>query len=542
MPRRKPRPVLAPVTILQPYTRPGYWQGHRRLAYFLLGFAAFFYGAFFGFTTIYLLQQMAVPLMFLGLLVLWLLPETGRVGRRTLEVLFFAFLVAIMFWPDYLALALPGLPWITAMRLVAVPLTVLFLASLSQSAAFRAEVKEILNAAPLVWKFMTAFAIVAALGIFVATQPAFTFSKVTIAAMNWMLVFLLACYVFVQQGRLVRFCYLLWFATIVTCVIAFFEARAGVVLWAGHIPSFLKIDNPLVEKILQGSSRSFEGYRVQAKFGTPLELAEFLVISAPFILFIAVTARGLIVRAMAGATVPAMIYVIVMTDSRLGTVGILISLALFVLVFAIKKFREDRMNMIPSLVLMAFPFAGVVAFIASFFIGRFRKMIWGTGMQIYSTEAREIQWSMGMPKVLDRPWGFGFGNPELGYVTPGGFASIDSYYLSVLLETGFVGFALFYGIFVTAIWKASKVIATTKTISTDHFLLGMTTICLINFLVIKSVLSQLGNQPLFFVVLGAAIALLYRIRQADNQAQPASVTPAESDRRAARSPFRPGLL
>src|SRR5689334_20091942 len=97
--RRDPRPRVG---ILQPYARPGYWQRHRRFGLTLLGIFAFFYGAFFGITTIYLLMQLVVPLVVLFLLVIWLLPETGKAPVGAIEWLFFAFLAALMFWPNYL--------------------------------------------------------------------------------------------------------------------------------------------------------------------------------------------------------------------------------------------------------------------------------------------------------------------------------------------------------------------------------------------------------------------------------------------------------
>lgn len=515
--QRKPRPLRLAAPILQPYTAPGYWHRHRRLFLTLLGFFAFFYGAFFGITTIYLLVQMAVPLVILALLVIWLLPETGKAPVRALEWFFFAFMAALMFWPDYLALAIPGLPWITALRLTVAPLAIAFLLGLSQSRAFRSELKDILNTLPIVWKFMLVFAILGLLTTGVSPTPMTTANRYIIAVLNWILIFFVAGSVLARPGRVERLTYLIWYAVVFVCLIAVQEARHSKVPWAGHIPSFLKVEDPVVQEILSGSVRSFiELYRVQSKFTTPIGLAEFLACALPFIIYIALTNKHAIVKSLSVLTLPLMIYIIIKTDARLGNVGMISTAILYTLLIGIKLWKASRTSIIGPAIVFAMPFIGFMVFLASFFVYRVRKLVWGTGQQLYSNDARHEQWALGTPKILEQPWGHGLGQGGVvvGYYSPGGLLTIDSYYLSMLVELGVLGFIVYFGMFVATIYKSSRVIAEAKVIDDQMLMLGTITISLANFVLIKSVVSQMESHPLMFAVLGGAIALLYRVQQA----------------------------
>src|SRR3546814_8369629 len=78
-----------------------------------------------------------VPVIALGLLVIWALPETHWAPTKTLAWLLIAFLIALPLWPNYLAIALPGMPWITLLRIIGAPMILLLLIALSVSAEFR---------------------------------------------------------------------------------------------------------------------------------------------------------------------------------------------------------------------------------------------------------------------------------------------------------------------------------------------------------------------------------------------------------------------
>src|SRR4051812_16463986 len=141
--------------VLKPYAGAG-GLGLRRFAPALVVTVAAFlcipYGFFYALTTPWLLVPFVTPLAIMALMAIWAAPQSKTIPIQTIERLFFALIIAFVLWPNYLAIALPGLPWITVNRLISTPLALLFLLSLSSNAAFRRKVLEIVSVAPIFWR------------------------------------------------------------------------------------------------------------------------------------------------------------------------------------------------------------------------------------------------------------------------------------------------------------------------------------------------------------------------------------------------------
>ena len=82
----------------------------------------FIYGFFFAALAPNIVTPLLAPLVVLAFLVVWALPDVNWAPTRSLEWLFFATFIVLIVWPNYLAIALPGLPWITLIRLTSFPL------------------------------------------------------------------------------------------------------------------------------------------------------------------------------------------------------------------------------------------------------------------------------------------------------------------------------------------------------------------------------------------------------------------------------------
>ena len=524
--RRSQRPP--PVRVLATYTAPAFYQRHRKKLLALMLVAALIYGAAFGLTTTYFLLQLTIPLIILAAAVIWLLPESEAAPIGLLSKLLFTFVVILLLWPDYLALALPGLPWITAVRLIGVPLAFVLFVCLSSSDGLRAELMETLNAVPIVWKLMVAFAVIAFLSVGVSTDPTISINKLVVVSINWFLVFFVAVWVFRKPGRMLRLAYMLWGISVVVSLIGIQEYRHGAVPWAGHIPSFLVVQDESVQRILSGAARAATGiYRMQSKFTTSLGLAEFYSIVLPFIVHFAFSARSIAVRAGAVLTVPFMFQMIVFTDSRLGMVGFFFSLLFYTLYWAVSRWSRSKDSLFGPALTLSFPALFVGFLVASFFVGRLRALVWGTGAQQASTDSRKLQIAMGIPKLFQRPWGYGIGRgaETLGFRNGADVLTIDTYYLAVALEFGIVGFIVYYLMFICATWGAMRRV--TKARTAEEMLVGPIAIALINFLVIKSIFSQQENHPLIFVLLGGMVALSWRIDRETNDGNLPELKPVE---------------
>ena len=501
-----------PQRLLANYLSPQHFERKPIRYTAIIGLIAFLYGSTFAITNGNAFLQMTAPLVFLTGGAIWLLPESEKAPSDLVAILLFIFLGVLLLWPDYLAVALPGLPWITAIRLVGIPLAFVTLVTLSTSSEVRTQIAETLASSKPIARLMLAFALIASVSVAVSSSVSVSIDKLIVASINWFLVFYVSVYVFRKPGRLFAMVYALWIITIILTLIGLQEWRHSSVPWAGHIPSFLAVQDESVQRILSGASRVATGiYRVQSKFTTSLGFAEFYAYFMPFMLHFMVFGQRWVIRVGALLMIPVIFEMIVLTDSRLGMVGFFTSCLVYLLVWAIWRWQRDRDSAFGPLVALAYP-AILAAFIAAIFlVGRLHALILGTGAQQASTDSRKLQIAMGIPKVLHQPWGYGIGRSAdaLGFYNGAGILTIDTYYLSAALEFGIFGFLVYYAIFIAGIVNAARHLR--RAVSPEEMLIAPLMISMMNFLIIKSILSQIENHALIFAMLGASIAICWRI-------------------------------
>lgn len=480
-----------------------------------LMFFCLIYGFIYALVTPYLLTQLIVPIGILALLAIWALPDTDRAPTGPIVFLLFAFFITLSVWPRYLALELPGLPWITFTRITSIPMLVMLMLCVSLSPSFRSKMATALSDTPNVWKFLTIFAVVQFLVIPVSPNPLGSLNKVVNSQIMWTGVFFAAVYVFLKPGRTAFWAALLWAMTLLICGIGVAEQMESKVLWADHIPDFLKVEDEIVLRILSGTARAAIGlHRVQASFTTSLGLAEYLALTAPFILHFAIGNYKVWVKIAAALTAPLMLFVVLVTDSRLGAVGFLLAVLLYPLFWGLLRWRRQLNSIFGPAVVLAYPAIFVLGVTASFAIGRLRNQIWGNGAHDASNQSRIDMYKQGIPLVLERPWGYGPGQAAgvLGFQDATGLITIDTYYMAVALDSGIIGFVSYYGMLLWGIYYSGRTVVEDPRPDRDTGLLVPITISLISFFVIKSVFSNEDNHPLMFMMLGVAVALVHRVR------------------------------
>ena len=495
------RPALGPVAI-------GVWV-------LLLAVACGVYGWWFAVSAPRLMLPFAIPPVVLILLLIWSLPAGDYAPTKTLSGLFWAFFVAFILWPNYLAIALPGLPWLTLVRLINAPLVVLLLICVSVSKPFRARIADCLKDSPFIWKVLAFY-----VGMVTVTLPLagvaipVAINKFVVMMTTEIATFFLSAYIFIRPRRLEFWVYLLLGMDAFLCAIGWWENRLGYVPWVGHIPSFLKIDDPTVDRVLAGVVRAaVDIHRVQSVQTTPLGFAELLGLSAPLALHLAINRYSFVVRVASAAMIPIIIYTIVLTDSRLGFVAMIVGAALYLLLWALVRWREVRGSLFGPAIVMGYPaiFMAIVA--ATLLIGRLRAKVWGNGSQASSDESRKDQWHLAIPKLAHNPIGHGYGTAAgvLGYANADGITTVDSYYINLLLDSGIIGFTLYLAFFLGSAWLAARE-AMRAPGDRELRLLMPLAVTLVGFVVVKGVLSQDANHPLVFFFAGAIAALIHRSR------------------------------
>jgi len=476
------------------------------------------YGFLYALTTPFLLTQFLAPLLLLSALVIWALPDMKIAPTRTLEILFFAFFVAAAIWPNYLAVALPGLPWITSVRLIGLPLALLLTICVSISPDFRSWVRYSATSIPLLLTFVVGFIIVQCTSVLISDKHIESLNAVFAYQISWTAIFFTACYVFLRPGNAEKWAFIFCGSASFICLLGLWEQQLERVPWSGHIPSFLAVGDEYVQRVLSGARRLGTGkYRVQTIHSTPLGCSEFLALVTPFAIHFAVGSYGRAVRAWAALSLPLIFYVILATDSRLGVVGFFLSCLLYLLAWGVMSWRTRGRSLVAPAVVLAYPALAVAFLTATFTVQRLKSIVWGSGGTAYSDQGRIDQLIAGIPKVLMRPWGYGAsrGAEELGYTNLAGTMTIDNYFLLIALDYGILGFIFYYGAILIAVWSSVKYGIMKIGATREHRLIVPVGISLLVFFVIKTIFSQPTNHTIQFMLMGLAAALVFRIKNGD---------------------------
>ena len=287
--------------------------------------------------------------------------------------------------------------------------------------------------------------------------------------------------------------------------------------WADHIPSFLKVNDPAFARTLAGVTREGGAYRAEGPFTTPLGLGEYCALLMPFMLYFVASPVKLYLRALAGISIPLLFQVVLLSDSRLGLIGCMLSFATFVLLYAVFMWRANKESLWATAIVMAYPAFAAVLFMSTLVVGRIRERVWGSGQYDDSNAGRSAQYHAGIPKVLANPIGHGAGTAGdvLGYANAAGTVTIDTYYLRIGLEFGIVGFVTYYGMIIAASAYSARASMDVKDRRSELMLLIPATASLWNFLIIKAVFSNDENHPLAFMMMGMVVALCYRLRNGE---------------------------
>jgi hypothetical protein len=512
-------PLDMPQLILKPYMAdPDSRRSRRsrRLAWSILLPFCLLYGFFFAFFAPYLMIPFVIPLAVMAPIVVWALPEAGAAPEKTLTMLFFAFSVALGLWPNYLALTLPGLPWITVARLTGFPLDLVFIICLSVSERFRKETASAVSGEPFIWKGVLVFVAIQFLSIIFSRDKGPSFDRFLMAQVSWTGVMFISAYIFMKPRLVTLWIIALWATLIPIGLIGVWENHLHHVPWLGHIPSFLRIDDPSITAVLYGSTRFGSGvYRVQSTFTTSITMSEYIALVVPFVFYYLLGSYRPAIKVAAFLTIVFMAYLVFLSNSRSGVIGLITCTMLYLIYWAAIKWRNEKGSILGPAIVISYPVIGAVVFGATLFVGRLHRLVWGGGQYANSTEARGEQVRLGLPKIVSHPWGYGIGEgaQALGFYAPGGKLTIDSYYLDIALEYGVLGFLVFYSIFAYTIFKSAQLSLTANDSNENASLLAPVAIALTNFFIIKAVFSQQDNNPIVFMLVGMALAMITRIRR-----------------------------
>lgn len=502
--------------ILPPYTRRIDSLRHR-LARGALLTGVFMLACLIGLMLVLLPIQVvfipALPMLLMIPFVFWLMPDTDANFDRPIVSTYLAFLAIAIGWPNYLALELPGLPWISFDRLMMIALVLITLYALASSARLRDEVADVFATNTAIKWLMLTFIALQFLTIPLGPALSLAIKQGILNQFNWTFMLIMTAWIVSRPGNAIRISHVLLWATAFVVAWVPLEVRMQQPPWAQYIPSFLKIDPELLDVILGSQARSSDGiYRARSVFTVSLVMTEYLSLAVPFVLhklFSRGSARG---KWLCAILYVFIFYAVLASNSRSGVIGLLLAHLLYPGLYALKRqlrLGKVRDLLAPSLLGM-YPVA-VAAMVGLIFGSQqVYNRVFGHSGNAASNEGRKIQWEMLWPKLGRNPLGHGPGNATevLGAANLAGKATIDSYPINLLLDYGVLGFVVFVALMFTAVWLGFRTYFRARDIEEE--LAGPATVAIISFLVVKLVLSTDTNQYLVFALIGLIVGLAWR--------------------------------
>jgi hypothetical protein len=514
--------------ILKPYERR---QSPGPVMRAVLGSGLVLFAAFYGLLcTILPVQLMIIPglpiLILIGMS-LWLLPDIGGLPIERVHTLLIWFLALNILWPGYVAIAAPGLPWVTPTRGVLFALLLVVVFNLATSQELRSQINDAMGGSPILRRLFWIFWGLTTVSILFSGSPSQTLNKYVNNQIYWTMLFAISTWLTMRTKFVAGLARVLAWTVIVVSLMAIYEFHVKRVVWLDHLPSFLKVDAELLATIGDSQARAgTEVYRARGPFAAALFFAEYLAMAFPFVLHLMLRSKEAWKVVVLGAGAFAVCCAMYMTNSRSAMIGMLLSILVYGFMMAWRTRSHNKSSLVGTTVVLAYPtvILMMVGLVLSW--NRLRVLVLGGGQNAASDDARKIQWVMGMPHVYTHPLGHGVGRAAdvLGFRNPAGELTIDSYYLSLLIEYGPLGLLTFLAIFATASWLGFRYYNRAET--EDELILAPMTMALFNFLVIKAALSAENNMPVAFIILGAMVGIFGQIAKRTNAAPAVALPPA----------------
>ena len=389
-----------------------------------------------------------------AVVLLCVMPDLPLVWPRLIRKTLLVTLIADLCIPNYYMVQLVGLPWISARRLATFGLIVPFFIAIAASSYVRRQISERLRASSLIFICAAGYFVMATLSILTSINPTNSTSALTDAILSWYVPFFAMIYIAKDKDDAV-------FILKIMCLCAILITAAGIlerfrqrnvfveIFPSGMLAQLIEA-NPPYQGLLPNDPKHWRDgvYRAFSAFVTPLSFGEFEIIIIPIALFFALYRRNLFERSLGWATAFCGIIGIFCSGSRGGWIGVLVSVPVFVAIWSICKATNNKASLAPAIVGLTgvISFAVVIGLII--FWPRAHNMVLGGGAEQYSNQGRYDQWVAGIPFIQSNPiTGHGLANgPDVVQ------SSVDSYVLSLLLETGVPGFVFFAGLVVLPIW------------------------------------------------------------------------------------------
>lgn len=424
-----------------------------RLVFKKIHFKAIFFELFFLGLLVFSITYVAFfnvifqPFVFilLGPLVLWMfykLPEVKKSPDHLIRKLFFLWLPTTILWPYFVVVQLPGID-LHPSRVMLLLLIVLWVYFFFKSAHFRQRFTEHNE----VYRFFSVFVLLLILsklsGLFLSSYFSVSLNGFFKELTEAFIPAILALILIKDRLTLDKLLSILAWVGVVVIVIGLWEYRIQTTVFSAYLPGFLTGSKEHIVLSIEPKVRDGE-YRLQSLFGHPLSYAQYLALVFPLFAYQYLNASLHRFKFFWAGMMVLLAFVMFGTGSRSVLPALFIEFGVLLLVLLVVYLKNNKASFLGWAYVVSSPIVlvgGLLAFIKgrSAFMG-------GSDLAYSSTQARYEMWDLGMQRVLEKPIqgviGFGHSTATEVINWRGGI-SIDTYFLSVLIESGILGFTLF---------------------------------------------------------------------------------------------------
>ena len=450
-----------------------------------------------------------VPIAVMAGLGLWLLPDVDKSDVAPFYKLVSAYMFMMVAWPSYVAIAIPGLPWVTPSRLILGVLLISMLTHFPQIAESRRKVIDLLGYDRTAFRLFMLYLIMNAVVLPFAKSPSDVLSYAVMQGVLDLSSMVAAAWAFTDLTKIRRLIRLLVLGCILTMVITLLENYLQRPPWFGFIPSFMKVDSGLLETYMSPQARVGDGrYRIRATFGVVLYYSQYLGIMLPPLLYEMWKMKGM-KRLAAIALIPLILQTIWFCNARTATIALFIALFGFAGLVMLRTlfFRSHGDALKPGIMaaMVLLGAAGLAGAIAS--SHRLQMYTIGGQQHAGSNEVRDQQWAGAWRAIAKNPIGVGMGTslPEVGRVSPNGIAIVDSFYINLLVGLGPLGFIGFMGCIARVAWLGFMTFLRAEDELEEWG--GVLALGLLNYIIAAYVISYADNHYLVFTLMAAILAL-----------------------------------
>ncbi|WP_164157894.1 O-antigen ligase family protein [Sandarakinorhabdus rubra] len=497
-----------------------------KVAMFLTGVTLVMYsGLFVALGGTLALKFVAVPVTIFTVLIMWLLPDVAKTANPPVQKLVWAFLAMNVLWPAYLAIVIPGLPWLTPPRIALGVMLVIMMIYMPQYADFRQRIWAVMGHDRVAARLMMSYAAITFLVIPTSFDPSRSAPYAVLQLVQTLSPVILLAWLLYDPANLPRFTRVMVVTVIIVMVIGVLENYMQKPPWVDYIPSFISLDPDRLASIASPQARSGDTrYRVRSTFTVVLYFTLYLNLLMPLLMHSIWQMRKKH-RFLALALVPLILHTAWFANARTAMIPLFTSLFGLIGLNIIRTwfFRKDGDHLHKMITIGGMVTAILMAGLLVASSHTLQLSIFGGGQHRASNATRDAQWEKTWVQMRKNP--FGAGLTSAGALagtrnTAIDIPTVDSYWINQLVDTGFLGFGCYFGAFLWVAWRSIK-----GYMKSDHETedwLAPFALSLINYFIACYVISYDDNNYLAFSVAVAALSILRRKAERE-AAQPKAV-------------------